>query len=230
MGFWDTAKTVGKYAALGPLGAQGLLAKKGLDHVAGKMGDDAESGIPDYNAPELDAATRGLQDQQSARANQSVEDIAGESLAGTEQAGGLLPQYSVGDDSLKQALNRRTQKSFQGDMNKMKAQAETRAYSEKSKRLNAVAQTQNQMNQWQHGVEMQKYQVQQAKKQARNEAMQSVFGTVGTLGGAAVGAFAGGPAGAGVGANMGKTLGGGMAPMAGTALPATGGMPNYQLA
>lgn len=200
MDWGDAAKFAGSVAINPLLGPQALLAEKGLEKAGNAMGDNAASQVPEFHAPELDANTAAMQAQQREHANQSVEDIAGQHMAGTQAAGGLLPQYSNGDDSLKTALNRRTQKHFQGDLNKMQSQAETKAYAEKSKRLNAVAQTENQMNQWQHGIQMQQYQVDQAKKQARNQAMQSIFGTAGTLGGALMG----GASGAGVGGSAGK--------------------------
>lgn len=200
MDWGDAAKFAGSVAINPLLGPQALLAGKGLEKAGQALGDDAANQVPDYQAPQMDAGTAALQEQQRTLANQSGADVAAQHMAGVSSAGGLLPEYSVGDDSLKTALNRRTQKHFQGDLNKMQAQAEVQGQATVAKRINAQAATENQMNQWQHGIAMQKYQVDQAKKQARNQAMQSVFGTAGTLGGVLMG----GSAGAGIGGSAGQ--------------------------
>lgn len=150
----------------------------------------------------LDPEASQLIDQSGRDALKSHEELAQESLAGTEDARNMMPQDASGQVAMSGALSNKYRKMMQDDLDRIGVQQRYLARSRQANRLKQSAQ----MAQARQSIQVDNYKrlvdAYNAKRQARAQVLSSVLGLAGMVGGAAIG----GPAGAMVGASMAGTL------------------------
>lgn len=161
---------------------------------------------PDYEVPKMDPGTSEFimdQAQSGAKPWQSI-DIMKRRIAGLEGTNLLNPaaQNDLDGKAMSEAIKQKAQKSYDREINKMKAQAEIEAEVEAGRRLDRSSRLVNQVVSANRAINNRVRAAIEAKRAARNQALGNILGVAGMVAGAAIA----GPVGASAGAAVGRSM------------------------
>lgn len=156
--------------------------------------------------------------------NETPDQIAQKTMSGAAESGNMInPEGLIQQDAamgmntagMRQALSNRASKYFGADLNKLKTESKIRGYEQKSQDIHQQQGYLEGMRKLQLAKYQREKQADIANQAARAQAIGSILGVAGTVGGAMIG----GPAGAAAGSQLGGMAG----PMTAVGGPTQGG-------
>lgn len=205
MGLLDLVGKVAGFGVGGPIGMG----------VGGALGDAMGSGgYPTYQSVPLDPETEALAKRIQERAERPASAIADEQLEGTNNSQALKQDLSqkatdnhLGGDldaGIQEAINRRSMKDYDAQMNEMERKVRVNAPAERFQRMSGGADVQARVSAINSAIADRELTANLNRRAARNAVMGNILG----LGGAGIGAMMGGPQGAQAGLAIGSGMGG----------------------